>query len=79
MAKKIDESKFYSLGEIIREQLIPDIDTIPKASRLVNSPVHGKVLNPKVIKRGARGLQYKVKGSNIVEYLKQNEKNSNNS
>lgn len=74
---KIKHDRLYSLGEIVREGIIPGIDTIPKASRLVNHPMFGKILNPLVEKRGARGLQYKVLGSNIREYL-QHEKANNN-
>lgn len=78
MKPKISRVKLYSLGEIVREGLIPGIDTIPKASRLVNGPITGKILEPLVTKRGARGLQYQVKGSKILAYL-QHEKDSNNS
>ena len=74
---KIKNKKLYSLGEIVRGGLIPGIDTIPKASRLVNGPVTGKILSPIVETRGARGIQYKVLGANIKEYL-QHEKASNN-
>jgi hypothetical protein len=69
----IDENKLYSLGEIVREKLIPGIDTIPKASRLVNGQ-HRATLKPKVAKRGFSGMQYKVKGSNIIQFLENNEK-----
>lgn len=74
---KIKHERLYSLGEIVREEIIPGIDTIPKASRLVNHPVFGKILSPSVEKRGARGMQYKVLGSNIRKYL-QHEKATNN-
>lgn len=74
--KRIDKEKYYSLGEIVREGLIPGIDTIPKASRLVNSPTIREILKTKAVKRGARGLQYKVLGANIREYL-QHEKSNN--
>lgn len=65
----IDENKLYSLGEIVREKLIPGIDTIPKASRLVNSPITRDVLQTQAVQRGARGIQYQVKGQFIKEYL----------
>lgn len=74
---KIDEERDYSLGEIVREKLIPGIDTIPKASRLANHPVYRKILKTRAVKRGARGVQYKVKGAHIKEYL-QHEKVNNN-
>ena len=64
----IDENKLYSLGEIVREKLIPGIDTIPKASRLVNGPMTGKLLKAKAVQRGARGIQYKVRGINIINF-----------
>lgn len=74
---KIETDKFYSLGEIVREGLVPGVDTIPKASRLVNGPMTGKILKAKAVKRGARGIQYKIKGINLLEYL-QHEKAQNN-
>lgn len=75
----IEQTKSYSLGEIVRLELIPGIDTIPKASRLVNSPIAGKILKAKAKPRGARGIQYRVKGANILTYIKSHEKTTHNS
>ncbi len=75
---QIEDDKFYSLGEIVSQKLIRGINTIPKASRLVNGPIAREILKTRVVKRGARGLQYKVLGANIKEYL-QHEKTTNNS
>lgn len=72
---KIKKTKLYSLGEIVREALIPGIDTIPKASRLVNNPIIAEILEAVAEKRGARGIQYKVRGSKILKYL-EHEKNN---
>lgn len=67
--KTIDPTKFYSLGEIVRDGLIPGIDTIPKASRLViTDKVRNKILRGVVVPRG-RNVMYKVKGENIIIYL----------
>lgn len=74
---KIEDEKFYSLGEIVKQKLIRGVNTIPKASRLVNSAITREILRPKVIKRGVRGMQYKILGIHIKEYL-QHEKESNN-
>jgi hypothetical protein len=75
---KIDEKKGYSLGEIVRYELIPGVDSIAKASRLVKNPIAGKVLKPKVVTRGSRGVQYRVTGANIEKYLlTQNEQKKN--
>jgi hypothetical protein len=71
MEMKLDSKKMYSLGEIVRSGFIPGVDTIPKASRLVKNFQAGQLLKPKIEPRGARGIQYKVKGANIQEYLKQ--------
>lgn len=68
----IDPKRFYSLGEIVREGLIPRIDTIPKASRLVQSYQYAKVFKARMVVRGARGVQWKVRGQNIINYLDQN-------
>lgn len=67
--KKIDSRKHYSLGEIVRGELIPGVNTIAKASRLVNGL---NVLKGQVVQVGSRGVQYKVLGSNILAYVKQN-------
>lgn len=68
--KKIDSKKFYTLGEIVREELIPGVDTIPKASALVkNDAFTNKILNGTQVARGANGIQYRVMGKNIINYL----------
>lgn len=68
--KPIDSARFYSLGEIVREGLIPGIDTIPKASRLVQTDkFRSKILKATMVARGANGVQYKVRGENIIKYL----------
>lgn len=66
----IDSKRFYTLGEIVREKLIPGMDSIPKIARLIHTDTYTtKILNGFIVKRGARGIQYKVKGSNIIKYL----------
>lgn len=68
--KVIDASKFYTLGEIVREGLIPGIDTVIKASSLIKTDAFTvKVLNGSLVSRGKNGVQYQVKGSNIIKYL----------
>ena len=68
----IDPKRFYTLGEIVREGIIPGMDTIPKMSRLVRSDLlFNKVLGAQIVPRGERGVQYKVRGSNIIKYLTQ--------
>jgi len=72
MAKEkiIDPTRFYSLGEIVREELIPGIDTVVKASRLVQTDKMRKgPLRATMVARGANGVQYKVRGENIINYL----------
>lgn len=67
---KIDHKKFYTLGEIVREGLIPGIDTIPKASRLVRTDEFSiKILNAVRTPRGLNGVQYQVRGENIIKFL----------
>lgn len=66
----INPRKFYSLGEIVRGRMIPGVTTIPIASRLVRSDgLRNKILNAITLKRGVNGIQYQVKGSNIIKYL----------
>lgn len=70
--KRIDPKRFYSLGEIVREQLIPSVDSIAKASRLVrNDLLFNKVLRAQVVATGDRILGYKIRGSNIINFLTQ--------
>ena len=66
---RIDGKKFYSLGEIVRLGLIPGVDTIVKASRLVKTDaMTSKILRAKIVPLG-NVIQYKVKGENIINYL----------
>lgn len=70
--KAIDPKRFYTLGEIVREGIIPGIDTVPKASRLVrNDLLFNKILQAKIVVTTGKHTSYKVKGSNIIEYLVQ--------
>jgi len=72
--KVIDPDRFYSLSEIVKLGLIPSIDNVVKASRLVQSDkMINKILNATAVKRGEKGIQYKVKGANIINYLAQKE------
>jgi hypothetical protein len=71
-SQTIDPKRFYSLGEIVREGIIPGVDTIPKASRLIHTDaLTNKVLRAQRLPRGEFGVQYKVRGSNIISYLAQ--------
>lgn len=66
----INSKKFYTLGEIVRDKLIPGIKTIPMATRLIHSDaVTNKILKGARVARGAFGVQYKVRGENIIKYL----------
>lgn len=72
--KPIDPKRFYSLGEIVRQGLIPGVDNIPTASRLVNNDLlFNKVLQAKRVLSVNGHVQYKIKGSNIINYLVQTE------
>ena len=67
--KVIDPKRFYSLGEIVREDIIPGIDNIAKASRLVKNDMQfNKMLKAQMVFTG-RAVSYKVLGSNIISYL----------
>ena len=65
---KIDPQKYYSLGEIVREELLPDVDGIAKATRRVHS---GDL--KAIIVRNGKGMRYKVLGSEIIRLRKLNE------
>ena len=69
---KIDPRKFYTLYEIVKEGLIPGIDSTPKAARLMQSDAFtNNVLKAQRVQRGSFGMQYRVKGSNIINFLAQ--------
>lgn len=68
--KTIDPKRFYTLGEIVREGIIPGIDSIPKAARLMrNDLIFRKILNAQIVASPMQAISYKVKGSNIINYL----------
>lgn len=70
--KVIDPERFYTLGEIVREDLIPGVDTIPKASRLVQTDkMRRGPLRATMVARGENGVMYKVLGKNIIIFLAQ--------
>ncbi len=69
--KKIDPKHFYSLGEIVREGLIPGVNSVAKMSRIVvNDSRFNKVLRAQFDPVG-RMERYKIRGSNIILYLTQ--------
>ncbi len=68
---KIESNQKYTLYEIVKYALIPGIDTMPKAARLIHTDLKKKkILNAVRMTRGEFGIQYKVLGSNITKYLK---------
>lgn len=68
--KTIDPKKFYTLGEIVREGLIPGVTNVPAASNLVKTDkMTRKILNGTIVTRGLKGMQYKIKGENIIKFL----------
>ena len=76
--KQIDAKKFYTLGEIVREKLIPGVTNTMIASRLIQTDLkRNKVLNGARVSRGLFGVQYKVQGKNIIKYLVQLDEQKN--
>ena len=63
--KSIDPKRFYTLGEIVREQLIPGVSSVMIASRLVRN----KRIEGVKVPRGFAGVQYKVQGKAIINFL----------
>ncbi len=67
---KIDPKKNYSLYEIVQGRLIPGVFSITVASNRVKSDFFkDNILKAKVVE-GMRGRTYKIKGENIIKYLK---------
>lgn len=80
--KTIDANKFYTLYEIVKDGLVPGVLTYSAVkSIIVNDKLFNGPLQAKPVVRGTRGMQYKVKGSNIIKYLviRNEQKKSNNS
>lgn len=76
--KTIDPTRFYTLGEIVRDGPIPGVDTVPKASRLVlTDKMRGKILKATMVPRGTNGVMYKVRGENIINYLTMKDEQKN--
>ena len=72
----IDANRFYTVGEIVREKIIPNVKNIPMASRLVRGDMlTNKILKAVITKRGINGMQYKIKGENIIRFLAQMDDN----
>lgn len=74
MAKKkeaaaIEPNRLYSLGEIVRLQLIP-VTSVVAMSRLVQFDGARELLDAQKVPRGFRGTQYQIKGANITRFLK---------
>lgn len=63
MRQPIDPAQFYTLYAVVVNRFIPGINNMQKASRIVDR------LGGKVEKRGIRGMQYQIKGKNIIKYL----------
>lgn len=69
---EIDPKRFYTLHEIVRDGLIPGIDTIRKASKLMQTDaVTNRTLGARRVTYGEKGTKYRVKGSNIIQFLTQ--------
>lgn len=71
---RINPTKEYSLGEIVRLGLIPGVDSISKASRLIKNRRAKDVLQAEQLNLGLSGIGYAVRGSNIISYIKSNGK-----
>lgn len=63
MRQPIEPRQSYTLYAIVVNRFIPGINNVQKASRIA------PLLKGEVEKRGSRGMQYKVKGVNIIKYL----------
>lgn len=70
----IDPTKHYSLGEIVRDGLVPGVKNLRQAKDMVlTDAVTNRYLNASRVPYGDKGVQYKVLGENIIKYLVQKE------
>lgn len=66
----INPTKFYTLGEIVREGLIPGVKNIRQAKDVVlTDAVTNKRLGAMRVPYGDNGVQYQIRGANLIEYL----------
>jgi len=73
--KKIDGKRFYTLGEIVREGLIPGVDSIAKMSRVVAADrLFNNILRSQFAPVG-KMERYQIRGSNIIRFLNMREDN----
>lgn len=68
--KQINGRKFYTCYEIAQLGLIPGIKTPRQAIELAKADKLGdNYLDAVRVPRGENGVQYQIKGSNIIRYL----------
>lgn len=70
MNKKIDPKKFYTLYEIIKDELISGCNTYGRMKNIIlNDAVTGGPLKAMRISKVDDRVQYRVRGINIIKYL----------
>lgn len=68
----IEPTKHYTLGEIVRDGLIPGVKNIRQAKDVVlTDAVTNKYLNAARVPYGDKGVQYQIRGVNLITYLAQ--------
>ena len=69
-SKEIDPSKEYTLYHLVKIGVFPWVRGYRKYHQVVMADGLGKnVLKAEKVKRGGRGMQYKIKGENLMRYL----------
>lgn len=70
MRKKINPKKFYTLYEIVKDELIPGATIYNRLKNIVlNDYVVKGPLQAVKLPRGLNGSQYNILGINIIKYL----------
>lgn len=77
-SNSIDSKKFYTLYEMVKLNVFPWIK--PATYERYKGIVVTDMMTNKILKatktQGARGLQYQIRGSNIINYLSAKESGS---
>lgn len=68
----IDPKKLYTFYEIVRDGLIPHIQSYQQMKSFAGADkLTNKYLDAVLVKRGTSGVQYQILGANIIKYLAQ--------
>lgn len=70
----IEPDKYYTLYEILNKNLLPGVTTYAQLiAKVKTDAVTNRHLDAVRVPRGGNGVQYQIKGANLITYLVNNE------